>query len=237
MKNKENPLLSILFNLVLPVIILKNGDIWLDGIIDNSSFEIPSLVLLVALAFPTGYFIYDWAKTKRFNFISILGFINVLLTGLIGIIGSKYGLSKNWYILKEGLIPLLIGVFLIASSKTKSPMLNALLYNETIFNIQKINQRLKTSDEDEISKVLQLSTYYVASAFFISSILQFILGGIIITVDPGTPKFNDQVGTMTWVSYFVVLIPSFTMFGIGIYKIINGIKIITKLEINEILNK
>tara|TARA_A100001015_G_C15041812_1_gene740221 strand:+ start:4181 stop:4894 length:714 start_codon:yes stop_codon:yes gene_type:complete len=237
MKNKENPLLSILFNLVLPVIILKNGDIWLDGIIDNSSFEIPSLVLLVALAFPTGYFIYDWAKTKRFNFISILGFINVLLTGLIGIIGSKYGLSKNWYILKEGLIPLLIGVFLIASSKTKSPMLNALLYNETIFNIQKINQRLKTSDEDEISKILQLSTYYVASAFFISSILQFILGGIIITVDPGTPKFNDQVGTMTWVSYFVVLIPSFTMFGIGIYKIINGIKIITKLEINEILNK
>ena len=118
---------------------------------------------------------------------------------------------------------MLIGIFLITSSKTKSPILKALLYNDTIFNIQKINKRLKKGDDKEISMILQSSTYYVASAFFISSILQFILGIIIITVDPGTPKFNDQVGTMTWVSYFVVLVPSFTMFGIGIYKIINGI--------------
>ena len=212
MRNKENPLISITFNLLLPVIILKNGDAWINGVIENFIVEIPVLVLLAALSFPTGYFIYDWAKTKRINFISILGFVNVLLTGLIGI-------------------------FLITSSKTKSPILKALLYNDTIFNIQKINKRLKKGDDKEISMILQSSTYYVASAFFISSILQFILGIIIITVDPGTPKFNDQVGTMTWVSYFVVLVPSFTMFGIGIYKIINGIKIITKLEMDEILNK
>ena len=237
MRNKENPLISITFNLLLPVIILKNGDAWINGVIENFIVEIPVLVLLAALSFPTGYFIYDWVKTKRINFISILGFVNVLLTGLIGIIGGKYGLSKNWYILKEGLVPMLIGVFLITSSKTKSPILKALLYNDTIFNIQKINKRLKKGDDKEISMILQSSTYYVASAFFISSILQFILGIIIITVDPGTPKFNDQVGTMTWVSYFVVLVPSFTMFGIGIYKIINGIKIITKLEMDEILNK
>ena len=72
-------------------------------------------------------------------------------------------------------------------------------------------------------------------AFFKFSYSIF-LARIIITVDPGHADFNDQVGTMTWMSYFVVMIPCMSMFGYAIYKIINEITEITGLEREEILN-
>ena len=68
------------------------------------------MTFFIALLFPVAYFIYDFFKRKNVNVISILGFINVLLTGGIGIFGAKFGLSKNWFIFKEGFLPLFIGL-------------------------------------------------------------------------------------------------------------------------------
>ena len=59
------------------------------------------MTFFIALLFPVAYFIYDFFKRKTVNVISILGFINVLLTGGIGIFGERFGLSKNWFIIKE----------------------------------------------------------------------------------------------------------------------------------------
>ena len=55
------------------------------------------LVLIIALLFPIIYFLNDFIKNSKTNFISILGFVNILLTGLIGILGEKFGISKNWF--------------------------------------------------------------------------------------------------------------------------------------------
>ena len=108
-KNKpENPIYSVLFNIVIPVLILKNGNKWLGKILGHFDFfhewenllNYSSMVFASALIFPIAYFIYDFIKRKNINVISILGFINILLTGGIGVFGSSLGLSKNWFILK-----------------------------------------------------------------------------------------------------------------------------------------
>ena len=69
-----------------------------------------------------------------------------------------------------------------------------------------------------------------------SSIIQFILASIIVTVDPGHLDFNDQVGTMTWVSYFVVLVPCMSMFGYALFKLVKGLKHLTGLKTEDIIN-
>ena len=126
MKKKENPIISILFNLVIPVVILKNGNNWL-GINEKVlGIETSVLVLLFALSFPLIYFLNDLRINTKVNFISILGFLNVLLTGLIGILGEKYGISRIWFILKEGIIPLMIGVLVLLSMKSKIYQMKAL---------------------------------------------------------------------------------------------------------------
>ena len=121
MKKKENPIISIFFNLVIPVVILKNGNKLLGFEQNFIGIEPSVLVLIFALSFPLFYFLNDLRINTKVNFISILGFINVLLTGLIGILGEKYGISRSWFIIKEGIIPLIIGLLVLLSMKSKHP--------------------------------------------------------------------------------------------------------------------
>ena len=64
-KEKENPFVSIVFNIVIPVIVLSK--------LTSADRLGPVYGLIVALAFPTVYFIYDFLKRRNTNFISIVG--------------------------------------------------------------------------------------------------------------------------------------------------------------------
>ena len=237
MKKKENPIISIFFNLVIPVVILKNGNKLLSFEQNFIGIETSILVLIFALSFPLFYFLNDLRINTKVNFISILGFINVLLTGLIGILGEKYGISRSWFIIKEGIIPLIIGLLVLLSMKSKTPLVKELIYNPVLFNIKKINENFPGNSNDDFNKIFYHSTYLISASFLLSSIIQFFLASYIVTVDPGHSDFNNQVGTMTWVSYFVVMAPCMSMFGFALWKLIMGIKRITGLETNQILNK
>ena len=140
---KENPIFSITFNLILPVIILKKGDNWIGADIQLFGLESSMLVLIIALLFPTVYFLNDFIKNSNTNFISILGFVNILLTGLIGILGEKFGISKNWFIIKESIIPLAIGILILVSMNSKSPLVKTIIFNDSVFNIARINRHIK----------------------------------------------------------------------------------------------
>ena len=48
-----------------------------------------STALIVALAFPLGWGLYELLKHRKFNFIALLGLISALLTGGIGLLQRK----------------------------------------------------------------------------------------------------------------------------------------------------
>jgi hypothetical protein len=115
-QKKENPITSIVFNIVIPVVILskfttedKLGPIW---------------GLVLALMFPIGYFLFDYFSRKKTNFISIVGFVSILLTGVIGI----FEFPSEWLAYKEASVPLLIGIAILISLKTPFPLVKKLLY-------------------------------------------------------------------------------------------------------------
>ena len=45
----------------------------------------PKWGLIVALVFPLGYGVYDFVRRRKTNFISVLGFVSVLLSGGLGL--------------------------------------------------------------------------------------------------------------------------------------------------------
>jgi len=227
---KENPFLSLIANIFFPVMILKNGESWLEDYNQYFSLEIQSFTFLIALLFPFTYFFFDLYNRKNINFISILGFVNVLLTGGIGIFGEKYGLTRISFILKEGLMPLIIGTFLIFLSKFKKETFDKMILNEALFDVEKIKEDQNSEDLKQIETYTTKAGYYFIAGFFISSIIQFILASIIVTDNPGDPSFNEQVSTMTWVSYIAVLGPTIIIVGKGYLNLINGIGKITGLK-------
>ena len=243
---KENPLISICFNIFIPVLILKNGDNWIHEILHLldiaelpvqflDAINLSSMAFLIALIFPVAYFIYDFFKRKNVNVISILGFINVLLTGGIGIFGERFGLSKNWFIVKEGALPSLIGLGLIILRKLRKNSFNKILLNDIIFDNHKINSSIKYEEQNEFETIVHRAGSHFIVGLFMSSFIQFILASLIVTSNPGESSFNEQVATMTWVSFLAVFVITMSVVGKGYLGLISGVEKITGLKREDFL--
>ncbi|EGR2607523.1 MFS transporter [Vibrio alginolyticus] len=220
---KPNPLFEILFNVFIPSFILMkfSGDEHLGT----------AMALVVALLFPIIYGGMDLVRNKKFNFISALGFISVLLTGGIGLLE----LDTRWLALKEALIPGLIGLAVLGSTFTRYPLMQKLVLNDTVLNLALINQRLKENGKtDAFERCLMSSNYLFASTFAFSSAMNYFLATWIVTSPSGTAAFNEELGKMTLYSYPMIAIPSMLMmFGI-FYYIWRQVRAMTSLETEQI---
>ncbi|WP_264912771.1 VC0807 family protein [Vibrio sp. STUT-A16] len=222
---KPNPLFEILFNVFIPSFILMkfSGDQHLGT----------AMALVVALLFPIIYGGMDLVRNKKFNFISALGFISVLLTGGIGLLE----LDTRWLALKEALIPGLIGLAVLGSTFTRYPLMQKLVLNDTVLNLSLINERLKENGQSEaFERCLMSSNYLFASTFAFSSAMNYFLATWIVTSPSGTTAFNEELGKMTLYSYPMIAIPSMLMmFGI-FYYIWRQVRTMTSLETEQIFH-
>lgn len=191
------------------------------------------MALVVALLFPIIYGGMDLVRNKKFNFISALGFISVLLTGGIGLLE----LDTRWLALKEALIPGLIGLAVLGSTFTRYPLMQKLVLNDTVLNLSLINERLKENGQSEaFERCLMSSNYLFASTFAFSSALNYFLATWIVTSPSGTAAFNEELGKMTLYSYPMIAIPSMLMmFGI-FYYIWRQVRTMTSLETEQIFH-
>ena len=193
------------------------------------------MTFFIALLFPVAYFIYDFFKRKNVNVISILGFINVLLTGGIGIFGERFGLSKNWFIIKEGALPSFIGLGLIILRRLRKNLFNKILLNDIIFDNHKINSAIKYEEQNKFERIVHSAGSHFIAGLFMSSIIQFILASLIVTSNPGESSFNEQVATMTWVSFLAVFVITMSVVGKGYLGLISGVEKITGLKRDDFL--
>ncbi|RCW25148.1 hypothetical protein DET53_102166 [Vibrio parahaemolyticus] len=191
------------------------------------------MALVVALLFPIIYGGMDLVRNKKFNFISVLGFISVLLTGGIGLLE----LDTRWLALKEALIPGLIGLAVLGSTFTRYPLMQKLVLNDTVLNLSLINERLKENGQSEaFERCLMSSNYLFASTFAFSSAMNYFLATWIVTSPSGTAAFNEELGKMTLYSYPMIAIPSMLMmFGI-FYYIWRQVRTMTSLETEQIFH-
>lgn len=224
-KRKENGLINIGFNILIPSLLLIKGHSWF-GLS-------PTLCLSLALVFPVGYGLYDFLIKRKVNFISAIGFFSILITGGIGLLK----LPKEWIAIKEATIPLVIGLAILISQKTRYPLIRTIVYNDTIMDIEKVENALKINgNRNAFEKLLSRCTFLVSGSFLLSSILNFTLAKILIKSPTGTQAFTEELGTMTAWSYPVIAIPcTVVMIGALLY-LFQGIKKLTGLEFEEVLN-
>ncbi|ELE2039567.1 MFS transporter [Vibrio vulnificus] len=222
---KSNPLVEILFNVFVPSFILMK--------FSGEEHLGTALALVVALLFPIVYGGMDLIRNKKFNFISALGFVSVLLTGGIGLLE----LDTKWLALKEALIPGLIGLAVFGSTFTRYPLMQKMVLNDTVLNLDLITQRLKERGKtDAFERCLMSSNYLFASTFAFSSVMNYFLATWIVTSPAGTVEFNEELGKLTLYSYPMIAIPSMLMmFGI-FYYVWRQIRSMTSLETEQIFH-
>ena len=188
--------------------------------------------MILALIFPISYGIYDFVVRRKYNFFSILGFGSVLMTGLMTILE----VDKEWIAWKEAAIPSLLGLAVLASLKTKNPLVRLFIYNDQVMQVEKVNARLRdSSNEAAFENLLRTCTLWLALSFLISAILNFILAKVFIQSETGTEAFTQEMGKMTFWSYIIILVPSMTIMIFILYRLVQGIQKMTGLTMEEFL--
>ena len=226
---QENGLINILINVIIPVIILNKLSLKIG----------PANALMLALAFPIGYGIYDFIKRRKINWFSLLGLINVLVTGSLALLG----INGFWFAVKEAVFPFLIGLFVFLSSHTEKPFVQTLLLNPQLMNLDALEQKLKERDNEfAFRKHIRVSTRMLSTSFFLSAVFNFLLARhIFIPLDSSltdTAKsvlLNEQIAKMTSYAIAVIMIPSVAILSFILWHLLKGIRDLTGLKTDEIL--
>ncbi|MEK2645664.1 VC0807 family protein [Bdellovibrio sp. BCCA] len=228
---QENGLLNLIFNIVLPVLILNK----------LSKFIGPLAALLLALAFPLGYGAYDLVKRKKANAFSALGLLNVLLTGGLALLG----LHGFWFAVKEAAFPTLVGLFVFGSAFTKRPFIETLFLNPSVMKVDLLEQRLaEHGKQAEFHEHMRKATLWLSLSFVFSAVCNFVLArrifiNIDTTLSPEAQSLvlNDQIATMTTWSMAIIMVPSI-LFLLGIFwYLMRGIKQYAGLSTEELLKE
>lgn len=215
---------NLLCNIVLPVLILTR--------FSGEGSLGPLWSIVVALCFPIGYGLWEMRLTRKINGFSVLGVVSVLLTGGI----SLLQLDPKYIAIKEAAIPGAIGLAVIISQKSKRSVVKLLLLNDQIMQLDKINAALKSKGAEKLfEQRLSIVTYIVASSFFVSSALNYLLAKVILQSPPGTSEFSEELGRMTALSYPVIVVPSMVFLFAAFWFLFVQLKKLTGLTFEELM--
>ncbi|MDX1457969.1 MAG: VC0807 family protein [Marinobacter sp.] len=223
--HKPRPWIDLLVSIVIPSVILMkfSGDEYLGS----------TWALIIGLAFPLGWGLFELVRYRKYNFIAVLGIISVGLTGGIGLME----LDAQWLAIKEAAVPLVIGLAVLVSTRTQYPLVRTLLYNPSVLDVDKIRESLVRHDnEAEFESRLLTASYLFSGTFFFSSAMNYILAKWIVTSPSGTQAFNEELGRMTLVSYPMIAIPSMIMMIAIFYYLWRTIRRLTGFTLEEVMS-
>ena len=217
---------NLIFNIIIPTLVLSY--------LSKPEYLGPVWGIVVALSFPIGYGIRDLVQAGKVNPFSVLGIISVSLTGGF----SLMELDPQYIAIKEAAIPALIGIAVLVSNKTQYPLVKTFILNEQIVNMEKLNLALNAKQNlDEFQRKVTQSSLIVASSFFLSSVLNYVLAKVILVSAPGTPAYNEELGKMTALSYPVIVIPSMIVLFFALWFLFSQMKKLTGEDIENFLNE
>ncbi|MBL3556232.1 MULTISPECIES: VC0807 family protein [Marinobacter] len=222
--HKPRPWIDLLVSIVIPSVILMklSGDEYLGSV----------MALIIGLAFPLSWGLFELVRYRKYNFIAVLGIISVGLTGGIGLME----LDAGWLAIKEAAVPAVIGLAVLISTRTRYPLVKTLLYNPTVLDVEKIQKVLKErGSEAEFEARLLKASYFFSLTFLFSSIMNFVLAKWIVTSPSGTQAFNEELGRMTLVSYPMIAIPSMVMMIAIFYYLWRSIRRLTGYTLEEVM--
>lgn len=228
----ENPWINILFNILIPVIILNQ----LTRRIEDNG---PVIALVIALMFPLGYGIYDYLTRKKKNWLSVLGLVNVGFTGGMGL----FQLEGIWFAVKEATFPALIGFAVYASAFTNSPLIKLMVVDTGALDMERIGEKLRQlGTESRFMVHLRKSTKLLAVSFAISSLLNFVIAmRVFVAIDLSLPELerqailNEQIAEMTWLGFAFIALPLMVFTFFIMWYVISGIRRLTGLKLEEIM--
>lgn len=219
---RRNPplLVNLGINVALPAIIM--------GQLSSEHRLGPVAALVVALALPLGYGLWELVRHRRFNAFSIIGLVSLVLTGGV----SLLHLPLEWVVVKEAGVPLLIGLVLTGSELTPWPL--ATLFLGQFIDLARIEAGFADKGKAKLfHRTFRGAAMAFGASFFISAALNYILATTMLKSEPGTAAFVSELGRMTAFSLPAIMVPMFIVTFSIFFFIIWSIRRHTDLEVED----
>lgn len=222
---RENLLLNLVCNIVVPTLVLTK--------LSTENRLGPLWGLLVALAFPVSYGLYDLVRRKKTNFLSVLGFVSVLLSGSLTLL--KVG--GFWFAVKDAVLPTLIGLGVLASLRSKNSLVREVFYNEQVIDVARVNAALEARGQQaQFEALLRRAGIGLALTFIATAPALFFLARHILRSPPGTPEFNAELGKMHWLAPLVTGVPCMVILMLMLWRLLAGLRGLTGLTTDELFH-
>jgi len=221
---KPNPLLEIGITIIAPALVLT----YLSGANRLGTTG----ALLLALSLPLGWGLWDGFRRRKVNWFAVLGVVSTLLTGGIGLLQ----LDARWLAVKEAAVPSVMGLVILGSTWTKTPLIRMLVFNANIFDVDKVHGALEArQNTSAFEERLRQGTLLLAGTFFFSAVANYVLARWVVTSPAGTEAFNHELGRLTALSYPIIAIPSMLMMMALMFWLARGAKALTGLDLHDML--
>jgi len=220
---KANPLLELAVTIVAPGLILMQ--LSSDERLGNVG------ALLLALALPVGWGLWDGWRRRKVNWLSVIGIASTLLTGGIGLLK----LDAYWLAVKEGVVPALMGLVIVASAWTRHPLIHALVFDAALLDVPRINQALAarhTAARFEMR--LRTGTVLLGATFLLTSVASYALARCVVHSAAGSEAFNEELGRLTLLSYPLIALPSMLLMMALMFWLARSARQLTGLTLNEL---
>lgn len=248
---QEHPLANILLNVIIPVLILSY--LSKDPVVQAQLGKMakpwhlgPLKALLAALSFPIGYGLWHFVTTRKGNFFSALGLVSVLLTGGLtlylwnqnGTVKSNAGVLFGF---KEAVIPLVLGIAILTSHRSASPLIRVFLYNDSIFDIAKIENRIaEIAAQADYERLLYGATKLFAASFFLSSLMnlglaQWFFRGFDATAIDALETYNAIIAKVTGWGFAVIGLPILVFLFLTLRRLLKGLGVLTGFKDEELM--
>jgi len=192
----------------------------------------PALGLIVALLGPLSHGTYTMVQSRTVSPIAVVALAGVLLTGGVGLLE----LDPAWIAVKEGLIPTVMGVGLIGSTRTDYHLLAKVL--DRILDSEKVHASLDDKDaSSHYEASLDQNTVYGGLLFIAAGVASFVLCRYMVVSDAGTEAFNTELGTFTAVSFGVISIPLALGLTLLLSRVLNVLEEHAGVKVDELLRK
>jgi hypothetical protein len=222
---RENLLLNLACNIVVPTIVLTK--------LSTETRLGPLWGLLVALAFPVTYGLYDLVRRRKTNLLSILGFVSVLLSGSLTLLK----VSGFWFAVKDAALPTLIGLMVLLSLRSKNSLVREVFYNEQVIDVRRVDAALVArGNEKQFEALLRRAGVGLALTFIATAPVLFFLARYVLRSPAGTAEFNAELGRMHWLAPLVTGVPCMVILMLMLFRLIAGLRDLTGLTNDEVFH-
>ncbi len=221
----ENLWLNLGFNAAAPALILT--------FLSAENRLGPAGALVTALLFPLGYGLWDLGRRRTWNLLSALGLIGTLVTGGLGLLK----MSGFWFAVKEAALPVLLGLALPWSLRTRQPLVKTLLYNDQVLHTARIAEALAARGaEARFQALLTWASWVLAGTLLVSAFINFLLAWWLLPAVSGTDEFNRQLAKLQLWSWPGTFVPMAAGMFYALFKLLKGLEELTGLRGNELFH-